>query len=85
MSKGTGRGRKADPLLNVEPDKGLNLTTLRSQPEPKPRVRHLTNGVIQEPLFLFFCKMMNLWYIRASLGAERNRERANEPWAMDTL
>uniref|UniRef100_A0A452TIU4 Uncharacterized protein n=1 Tax=Ursus maritimus TaxID=29073 RepID=A0A452TIU4_URSMA len=28
---------QADSLLSVEPDVGLDLTTLRSQPEPKPR------------------------------------------------
>lgn len=33
----------------ISPNKGLNSTTLRSQPEPKSGVRHLTNGATQVP------------------------------------
>ena len=35
--------------LSTEPDVGLNLTTMRSQPEPKPRVPPLTDCTIQAP------------------------------------
>lgn len=48
-----GRGREnpqgASPL-SVAPDTGLNRRILTSRPEPKPRVNHLTNWVIQAPL-----------------------------------
>ena len=33
-----------------EPDAELDLMTLRSRPEVKPRVRRLTNGVTHAPL-----------------------------------
>ena len=33
---------QADATLSIEPDTGLNLMTLRSRPELKPRVRSLT-------------------------------------------
>ena len=43
-----GRGRRRENLkqtlmLSTKPSVGLDLTTLRSGPEPKPRVGHLTN------------------------------------------
>ena len=46
------RGRKpqVDSVLNVESDAGLDLKTLRSQPEPKPRVQCLTYCTTQTPL-----------------------------------
>ena len=37
------RESQADSIPGTEPDAGLDLTTLRSQPEPKPRVRHSTD------------------------------------------
>ena len=41
--------------LSVEPNKGPHLTTLRSGPELKPRVRYLTNRATQVPhLSTFF-------------------------------
>ena len=33
------RESQADSLMSTEPDTELHITTLRSQPEPKPRVR----------------------------------------------
>ena len=44
-SGGMDRGRDSQPhsLLSVDPDVGLNLITLRSRPELKPRVRHPTD------------------------------------------
>ena len=43
--KGRERGGEShtDSTLSVEPNVGLSLTTLRSWPEPKPKVRHSTN------------------------------------------
>lgn len=43
VSRGRGRGRgrresPADSVLCMEPDVGLDRTTLRSQPELRPRV-----------------------------------------------
>ena len=37
-SRGTGRESQVDFMLSTEPDVGLNLMTLRSQPELKLRV-----------------------------------------------
>lgn len=37
------RESQADSPLSVEPDAGLGLRTVRSQPELKPRVGHVTN------------------------------------------
>ena len=50
------RESQADSLLSVEPDSGLDPTTTRSQPEPKPRVRRLTDFTTQAPLHLYFLK-----------------------------
>ena len=41
-AEGEGENPQADSLLSVEPDR-LDPTTLRSPPEPKPRVGRLTN------------------------------------------
>ena len=38
---------QADSMLSVEPHVGLDLITLRSLPEPKPWVRHLTDCATQ--------------------------------------
>ena len=43
------RESQADSILSAEPDAGLNLMTLRSWPEPKPRVGRLTDCVTQVP------------------------------------
>ena len=43
------RWSQADSVLSAEPDVGLDLVTLRSPPELKPRVRHLTNCTTQVP------------------------------------
>ena len=34
---------EANPTLSLEPDVGLNLRTLKSLPELKSRVKHLTD------------------------------------------
>ena len=49
---GAAKGDKADTTLGTEPDVGLNLTTLRSQPEPKARIGCLTPWATQVPLQL---------------------------------
>lgn len=43
----------ANSMLNAEPDVGLDPTILRSQPQPKPRVRQLTNSTTQAPHSVF--------------------------------
>ena len=43
-----GRG-EADSPLHKEPDVGLELRTLTSWPELKPRIGHFTNWATQEP------------------------------------
>ena len=53
VSHGVGRGREtvsSNFPLCVEPNMGLNLMTLRSQPGLKPRVEHLTECATQAPL-----------------------------------
>ena len=61
------RGREADSLLSTEPDDdddddvGLNPRTGRSWPEPKPRVRGLTDGATQAPpIFCFYKEYCNV-------------------------
>ena len=44
---------EADSTLSMEPNRGLNLTILRSQPELKLRVRCLTKCAIQAPPELY--------------------------------
>jgi len=48
---GQGEGDKISRRLHTEqePKAGWDLTTLRSRPEPKPRVSHLTNRATQAP------------------------------------
>ena len=41
---------QADSMLSTEPDTRLHLTTLRSRPEPKPRVEGLTDCSPRCPL-----------------------------------
>ena len=53
------RKSQADSLLSLEPDVGLHLRTLRSQPEPKPRGRHLTDYATQAPLYAFISNKIN--------------------------
>lgn len=52
----SGREREsgADPALSVEPDAGLDLTTPKSGPGPKPRVGRLADCTIQVPHFVGF-------------------------------
>ena len=40
---------EADSTLTMEPNTGLDLMTLKSWPELKPRVRSLTNCATQVP------------------------------------
>ena len=51
--RGKERGRERIPsrlyAVRVEPDVGLDLTSVSSRPEPKPRVRHLNNWATQVP------------------------------------
>ena len=47
--RGRERESQADSPLSAEFSVGLDLTTLRSWPEPKSRVRHLTVWVTQVP------------------------------------
>lgn len=49
--RGRGRGNLKQTVLSAEPDGGLNPTIPR--PEPKPRVRYLTNCTTQAPQPLF--------------------------------
>ena len=51
------RESEADSLLSAEAtvsDVGFDLTTVRSQSEPKPRAGCLTNRAIQAPLSTAF-------------------------------
>lgn len=43
ISEGAEGEGQADFLLSSEPDMGLDPMTPRSEPEPKPRVEHLTD------------------------------------------
>ena len=46
----------AGSMLSMELNEGLYLTTLRSWPEPKSRVRHLTDWTTQVPQWCSFFK-----------------------------
>ena len=37
------REPQVDSMLGIEPNTGLNLMTMRSLPEPKPKVGHVTD------------------------------------------
>ena len=65
--RGEGRGRRRenpkqipDSKLSVEPHPGLDPMTLRSRPELKPRVRHLTDCTIQA---LPMCLLSMLFFV----------------------
>ena len=45
---------QVDPMLSVKPHTGLIITSLRSRPEPKPRVRCLANHATHVPLPISF-------------------------------
>ena len=58
------RGREnisRDSPLSTEPHTGLELMTLRSWLDPKPRVRHSTDWVTQAPLDWAF-RMYDMWH-----------------------
>ena len=44
------RESQADSVLSMGHNMGLDLTTPKSGPEPKPTVRYLTNWATQVPL-----------------------------------
>ena len=71
------RGRDRIPgrlrAVSTEPDVGLNSRTVRSWPEPRSRVRCLTNWTTQVTLFLFFFKFY-VFILYPPSGA-----RAHEP------
>lgn len=54
--------------LRVEPDGGLNLTTLRWRPDPGSRAGRSTNGAIQEPPEFIFTRI----FLNATLNVINN-------------
>ena len=54
---GRRKASQANSMLSVETNVGLDLMTLISWPELKPRVRHSTNGATLAPTFIF------KWYL----------------------
>lgn len=48
-ARGRERESEADSALIAEPNEGFNPTTMRSCPEPKPRVNHSINWGTQAP------------------------------------
>ena len=56
MRGANGEGERISIRLSTEPEAGLDPTTLGSLPEPKPRVRSLTNCTTQTPLFISFLR-----------------------------
>lgn len=92
VSKGRGRGRgkesQADSALSMEPDPGLDLMTLTSRPELKPRVWRWTNWATRVPLFflvlisiqllLLSCTLSRTYYIQlASFSHQTSVESRN--------
>lgn len=60
-------------LAELEPDAGLDLTTPRSPPEPKPRVRRVTDGGSHTP------SRARFGFIRASLQGLQTAARPHVP------
>ena len=58
------REPQADSTVSTEPDTGLSLMTLRSWPEPKSRVSHLTNWATQASALTAICKKTTEGMIR---------------------
>ena len=56
-SGGRERDSQADFLLSAKPDVELDLTALRSWPEPKPRAGHSTDWATQGPWLPFHKKL----------------------------
>ena len=59
MHRGKGQGEKereslADSMLNSDFHVGIDLSTLRSQPEPKSRINGLTVPIGDLPTLFFF-------------------------------
>ena len=50
VSRGGAEDPKQDPRWSTEPDTGANSLTVRSGPEPKPRVGGLINSHAGAPL-----------------------------------
>jgi len=48
---------------SMEPNAGLELTTLRSRPEPRSRVRHLTDWAMQVPCPYFLIVLATSYLI----------------------
>lgn len=55
------RGTLSDYVLRAEPDSGLDLMTVRSQPEPKTKVRRLTNCATHTPLTALYAILTESW------------------------
>ena len=74
--KGRGKGREsqANSSLSNETNMGLNLTTLRSGPELKPRVGCPTDCATQVPLIHFFLR----FYFRESKHKHREEQRERD-------
>ena len=54
-AEGAGeRKSQAGFTPSMEPEAGFSLMTVRSCPEPKSRVGHLTDRATQAPLIIFF-------------------------------
>lgn len=63
VAEGEGDGEREsqpDSIPSMEPNAWLNLTTRRSCPEPKPKVRHLTNGAIKVPSITLIFKKLSV-------------------------
>ena len=63
MGRDRGRERISDSMLSTGPEAELSLTTLRSQPELKPRVRCSTDCATQvpnEPLKYYYYLLLPL-------------------------
>ena len=80
------RETQADSALSTEPNSGLNLRTLRSQPELKPRVRCLTNSATQVPSKQFEFFKGEICQKKWGFGGERSLHalRASEVLSPDS-
>ena len=65
------RESQADSALSRDPDVGLGPTTLRSRPELKPRVRHVTDWAPRHSKAVWFYMLMQQRHAQIYLGTQK--------------
>ena len=74
--EGKRESQAGSTLSAQSPTRGLISWTVRSWPDPKPRVRRLTDWTTQVPLIFFLSLFI---YFEREIVCEQNRERERIP------